>query len=617
MAKEEEVVFRFKADTGQVTEALEETQDALEQTKKKGSSAFSALDKATGGLASKVTGAIASLRGMVSGMKMLNAVVAASGIGLLLTAVAGLRAAFTSSEEGQNKFAKIMGVIGSVTDNLVDLLADFGEMIISAFENPKEAVSSFAKLVKENITNRFEGLFELLPKIGEAIGLLFEGKFSAAGKVAADAIGKVALGVESVTDVVANATEKVVSFGEEVASEAEQAAKVADMRARADKIERELLVQRARQEAEIAELRLKARQEDLYTADERKAFLQEALEGQDALLKKETEYLQLRADAQSLENTFARSTKEALDAEAQAIAAVEQVAVNRLNQQRTFQREFNTLNAQIEAANAARKKEDEERAKAEAEKLAATLKTQQEALAAEEARYQKITEAFQTKEQNEVDAVMRKYDELFLLAEEFGYDTAALTDQQEAEQAAIRAKYRAEEEKARNAELEAERAKNRARVTMATNVLGALIALNDAFVQDGDESARKQFNRQKALNIGLATINTALAVADALAKDATFPGSRFIAAASAGAVGAAQIATIRRQEFGASASTTLPSVSAPTSNTPTPPNAPQIDLGFLGNGAGQTGFRAYVVNTDISNSLQAQQLIEEQANLSQ
>ena len=49
--------------------------------------------------------------------------------------------------------------------------------------------------------------------------------------------------------------------------------------------------------------------------------------------------------------------------------------------------------------------------------------------------------------------------------------------------------------------------------------------------------------------------------------------------------------------------------SAPT------PTAPQLDLGFLGGGAGQTGIRTYVVSSEVTNSQQANQRINDQASL--
>jgi len=93
----------------------------------------------------------------------------------LLIAIVAVGKAFTNTEAGQNKFAKLMGVIGSVTGNLIDLLAALGEKIIWAFENPKKAIKDFANLIKDNIVNRFEGLLELIPQLAKAVDNFLQG----------------------------------------------------------------------------------------------------------------------------------------------------------------------------------------------------------------------------------------------------------------------------------------------------------------------------------------------------------------------------------------------------------------------------------------------------------
>ena len=84
--------------------------------------------------------------------------------------------------------------------------------VISFFENPKQAISSFANLIKENIVNRFEGMVEIIPQLGKAITLLFKGEFSEAGKVAGNAVAKVTLGIEDMTGKINAATEATKDF---------------------------------------------------------------------------------------------------------------------------------------------------------------------------------------------------------------------------------------------------------------------------------------------------------------------------------------------------------------------------------------------------------------------
>ena len=311
------------------------------------------LDQVTGGAVTKFTNFKKTLTGVTGGFKTMRLAIISTGLGALVVVIGSLIAAFKGSEEGQNKFAKIMSVIGALTGNLVDLLADFGEGIINAFENPKQAITDFANLIKDNIVTRFEGLMSLIPNLGRAVEQLFKGNFKEAGKIAADINGQIFLGIESITDTVKNATNAVKEFTAEQIREGKAAAAVADMRAKADKIERNLIVQRSKLESEIAQLRLKSRQEEQFSAEERKQALLDAQKLEDTLLDKETEFLELRRDAQIQENTFSRSNKENLTKEAEAIAAVNRQVAARANAARQVQREVNTISKQIEAQNKA------------------------------------------------------------------------------------------------------------------------------------------------------------------------------------------------------------------------------------------------------------------------
>lgn len=97
-----------------------------------------------------------------------------------------------------------------------------------------------------------------------------------------------------------------------------------------------------------------------------KQALLDAQKLEDELLVKEKEVLKLRSEAIQLENTFSRSTKENLNAEAEAKAALLRQEAARTNQQRQTQRELNRLNREIQAEEnrLLKEKEDAEKAKA-------------------------------------------------------------------------------------------------------------------------------------------------------------------------------------------------------------------------------------------------------------
>jgi len=154
------------------------------------------------------------------------------------------------------------------------------------------------------------------------------------------------------------------------------------------------------------------------------------------------------------------------------------------------------------------------------------------------------------------------------------------------------------------------------RLAYANASLDALRQLNDAFAGDSEEEQKKAFQRNKAIGIAQAIINTAGAVVAAinpavggLGIPAGLPG-----AALAALTGAAQVATIARSQFGGGGGGSTPSAPSQTISEPAP-TTPQLDLGFLGAGAGQTGFRTYVVSSEVSNAQQANQRINDQATL--
>ena len=360
MAKKQ-IVVEVIAETDKAQKGIKGISTTSEKATADLSEMGNQLDSTTGGAITKFRGLQGTLKGAVKGFRTLRGAIIATGIGVLVIGLTALTAAFKGSEEGQNKLSKVLAVLGALTGNISDLFADLGEKIISIFENPKQAIEDFANLIKTNIINRIEGILELVPALGKAINLVFKGEFSEAGKVATNAVAKVSLGVTDLTGKLKAATEGVKDFVKEQITEGQAAAKVADMRAKADKIERDLIVQRSKLESEIAQLRLKSRQEDQFSSEERKQALLDAQKLEDSLLDKETLYLELRRDAQIQENTFSRSNKENLTLEAEAIAAVNRQVAARANTARQVQREVNTISKQIEAENKALANEEKSR----------------------------------------------------------------------------------------------------------------------------------------------------------------------------------------------------------------------------------------------------------------
>ena len=193
------------------------------------------------------------------------------------------------------------------------------------------------------------------------------------------------------------------------------------------------MVKKSELQSKVAQLRLKARQEDQFSAEERKAALIEAQDLENELLDRETEFLELRRDAQILENTFSRSNKENLDLEAQAIAAVNNQVAARANVARQLQRELNTVDKQIQArekakVNEAAKiqagedkiKEDKQKAAqaAEDKKLKLLEESQERALELKRAHKLKLAEEGLNDDNLTPDQIRERYEAVKVVEEE-------------------------------------------------------------------------------------------------------------------------------------------------------------------------------------------------------
>jgi len=510
---------------------LDVTQKEVKETSKATNEMGNSLDKATGGVVSKFKGIGASIKGVVTGFKSLRVAIIATGIGILLIAIVSLQQAFTRSEEGQNKWAKALFIVGNVVAEYLDLLADLGEFIIGVFENPQQAIKDFAKLIKENIVNRFNGILELIPKLGTAISLLFEGKFVEAGKVAIDAAGKITTGLDSVTDSIQNAINKTQEFIDKLEEEAKIAGQIADNRANADKIERGLLVERANANRDIAELREKAEQRDLFSAKERIKFLQDASEISEKINNKEQNAIRLRLKSQKAENALGKSNKEALNEEATLQAQLIDKETERLNLQKrlttqiqSFTRESNAETEAIAAETKKRELKDEE------DKIASLQKI--------EDLENEFFNSKLSKEQQEENAVREKYFNLIEQAKGFGEDSAILEEAQRTALQEIQDKFDLEslekQKKKKVREIEIEKDLQNAKREI---LLAAIDTASNGFALLGQLAGKNKALQAAALvgeslaGIARIVVNTQAANSAVALKYAAFPGGVALAAA--------------------------------------------------------------------------------------
>ena len=154
------------------------------------------------------------------------------------------------------------------------------------------------------------------------------------------------------------------------------------------------------------------------------------------------------------------------------------------------------------------------------------------------------------------------------------------------------------------------------RLQLASDALGALMMLNEAYAGESEAEQRRAFERNKQFSILQAVISTAQAVAGQLAvPQDQLTGVNFIKAGIALATGLAQIKTIQNSTWGGG-------VNPPAGTNPGNVTASEFDYGALQEAGGEIPFgetsaqpRAYVLQQDISNGLQVERMIERQVRL--
>jgi hypothetical protein len=168
----------------------------------------------------------------------------------------------------------------------------------------------------------------------------------------------------------------------------------------------------------------------------------------------------------------------------------------------------------------------------------------------------------------------------------------------------------------------AEDAKAQLRVDAMKTSLSIISDLAGAFAGDSERQQKKAFQIQKGVSIATATIDTYLAAQGAYRSQMaiTTPDAPVRAAVAAGiaiAQGLARVAIISKQQFNGGGGTSGGGgggVNAPSGGTQAPSPANFAFLGIQPNQQ-QPPLQAYVVSTQVSSNLEAQQLIQNQSRL--
>jgi hypothetical protein len=211
----------------------------------------------------------------------------------------------------------------------------------------------------------------------------------------------------------------------------------------------------------------------------------------------------------------------------------------------------------------------------------------------------------------ELQDVRNHYLALIAEAKYFGRDAQVLIEAQKKAEAEINKKYNDDD-------IAKQQAVFTARLGLVSSGLDALGALNDAFTKKGQQQSKKQFQIQKALNLASAVVDTYGGINRAL-NDKTMPSTtaRIIQASIVGAMGLANVIKISKTEYGNASAPSGTNMSGGSSGGNGGTEAPSpANFAFLGNQPNQQPpLQAYVVSSQVSSNLEAQQLIQNQSKL--
>lgn len=602
------------------------------------------------------------------GFKAIGLAIKAAGIGLVISAIGILKDVFSVNQKVVDFFSTAMGTLGDMIRDLFNYIADNAGVIVDwfkkIFEDPVASIKAFGQAIVDNLIERFKSYLDMLGYVAEALSQLFQGNFENAKQAAVNAgkeyvdvftgvantVDRASVAVEEAATAFGNYAEKTWKANEALTALQNRAKIAAAQQARlAEQYDREaeLLRQLRDDERNSIDDRIKANNDLLAVLDK-----QEAAELASANAQVEAAAATYKHN-QTIDNQTAL-----IQAQAQADGVRAKVAGLRSEQQMNdlaLNRELNEMlkiqNASINDLaiteskfQAERKKNDIERLTAlrsvliqEKELQLARLQDEitkhkegtQARLEAQIAYNEKKIELDQslatTEDQLREANETRFREQLTILANitTFGRNRElAMLELEYAEKAKL---YKNDKEMAELLEREKQekirQISQQARekeFEMASNALGALMELNNAFNANSEAAARRQFAINKAFSLSQAIINTYQAVNAALtaggnpAKLAT--GAQFVEAGIALTAGLANVVKISQTKFdGASipSGSGMNAASAGGTAAPSPAN-----FAFLGNQPNQQPpLQAYIVGAQVSSNLEAQQLIQNQSRL--
>ena len=473
--------------------------------------ASGSLDRMTGGMLTMFKGVAGGVKKAVMGMKTLRGAMMATGIGALVVLIGSLVAYFTSTKKGAEMLEVATASLGIIMGKLTDTLSSLGGFLVSAFQDPQEAIASLNGMmsdvwgwfvsigtyIKESFILNILVLQRSLKKAAIAAKEFFGGDASEMKAELAEiesaitsTLAELEKAAEEVTGPLRDMYGAVVDGVKKLVSETDKAIEAQNALTKASQAlrqaERDLIVTEAEKLAIIAEQEVISRDITKSFA-ERKAANKLAQETEESLhaqrLANAEEKLRIHREEMAL--------TESLEKDYQRESELEAAAINLRTQSAKLKKKFTMEEGLLNEQQAAENKAIDD---------------------AELLRIATLKKATQSAQQNEVDALELKYIKLNEMAQGNAEIEKQLKEKQEADLLAITKKYAEEEVGVIDTAAEEKKAIEQA---TADAVKAARLGIVSAGV-DALKSMAKTEEGQKRLAIAQILVNQGIAMSAAI-----------------------------------------------------------------------------------------------------
>jgi hypothetical protein len=585
MAQDYQINVKVKG-LGAAANQLASFTDDLNAAREEGKSVGGALDAATGGALTGFRKAATGIKTFIKGLNLTRAAIIATGVGALVVALTSVVVFFTKTKKGAEALEVATAGLGAVMEVLTSAVATVGEFLYNAFTAPGFALNSlkagltavgdYIQTMLKVAVYPLRRAFLEIKKGGLSAAAAIKEFFGGDATELRDSIADTRVDLQNLSDEIKEdltdlgepfvaAGMSVKSFVKEVVDAADKGMALANASIKLRQAQRDLQVQMANTRKEIkaynliAEDTTKGFEERLEAADKAIALEQQLMADRKALAKEELRIHQERV-------AIGETLEEDLQKEAELKANVAQLDMESLELQTTLNNKRNTIEQQRIA--------------------------QVENIAAMESEMRREQMGERAKQEAEIqDQLQQRIKDI---------DKLKITEQ-EAEDLRVKAREAANAKMLKLQEQfrlqDMELAASGAQATF--DLLKGLTKMSE---KDTEASAKKAFNRNKAISIAETLVSTYVAAQKAYASqltlDPTAPIRAAVAAGIAITSGLAKVAAIKSTQFNSTGGGGGGSISAGGIQSV------GVDVGSLvPNQQNPTPepVRAYVVENEISN----------------